>query len=222
MSGRSARPGPGAVLAVIAVVMLVNLPLTHGWWTSWRLDRAGLEVTAEVVETLEVAPGNEPRHWVTWTLPGARGEQARQWSGEVDPATYAEAERSGTLLVETLPGKPQVNRPVGRVDRGVGLWTTALADLALLAVVGLWWFVGRRTGGALTLVAASAVERAAPAYSVEELDAGLWLVRGEVVTFDDDEVVLDVGSGRRVRIVLDGNDNPVGYQQSAQVIGRLL
>jgi hypothetical protein len=38
---------------------------------------------------------------------------------------------------------------------------------------------------------------------------------------DDREVVLDTGE-REVVVVLDGHQNPVGYQQPAQVRGRVL
>ena len=42
-----------------------------------------------------------------------------------------------------------------------------------------------------------------------------------MVEKSDDSVVLDLGD-RRVVVELDGFANPVGYQQPAQVVGRMI
>jgi len=65
------------------------------------------------------------------------------------------------------------------------------------------------------------VERCPPGTVWEELEEGIWLARGEVVGVDDDEIVLDVGD-RDVVVILDGHHNEVGWQQPAQVRGRLV
>ena len=56
---------------------------------------------------------------------------------------------------------------------------------------------------------------------MEQIEGSLYLVRGEVVAIEEGEVVLAAGE-QEVVVVLDGHANPVGYQQPAQVRGRVM
>ena len=65
------------------------------------------------------------------------------------------------------------------------------------------------------------MERCPPGEVLEQIEGTLYLVRGEVVRIEDGEIVLDAGE-QDVVVILDGHRNPVGYQQPAQVRGRVL
>jgi hypothetical protein len=56
---------------------------------------------------------------------------------------------------------------------------------------------------------------------LEQIEGDLYLVRGEVTGIDGDEIVVDAGE-RDVLVILDGHQNPVGYQQPAEVRGRIV
>jgi hypothetical protein len=73
----------------------------------------------------------------------------------------------------------------------------------------------------IRIAAIGDVERCPPGSALEQIEGDLYLVRGEVTGLDGDEIVLDAGE-RDVLVVLDGHHNPVGYQQPAQVRGRIV
>jgi hypothetical protein len=103
------------------------------------------------------------------------------------------------------------------------LGLTIVADLILLAMILLTWRFGgslsqRRTD--LRMVATDDVQRCRPGADLEQI-GDLWVAKGEVVERSDETVVLDLGD-RRVVVELAGHANPVGYQQPAQAVGRMI
>ena len=104
----------------------------------------------------------------------------------------------------------------------MGLFITLFADAILLVILLLVWrFRGRGRPEPLRMAAIGDVERCPPGAVLEQLEATLYLVRGEVIGIADGEIVLDLGD-QDVVVVLDGHRNPVGYQQPAQVRARVL
>lgn len=205
------------LVAVLALLFLVNLPLGHAMWTDHRLDQDGEQGTALVVRTDTI--GADERRFVVYRLSEELDADQHEFTTEVDPATFDRAEQTGELAVTYLPDQPTTNRADGRVSPGrLGLVITLAADLALVAVATLLLW-GRRRHGELRLTATADVVRCRPDDVVEELADDEFLVRGEVLEVADDEVVL-VSSGRRVRVELGEHVNPVGHQQPAQVRGR--
>jgi hypothetical protein len=87
----------------------------------------------------------------------------------------------------------------------------------------LTWRFGMSLGRGrpdLRMVATDDVQRCRPGTELEQV-GDLWVVKGDVVERTDDTVVLDLGD-RRVVVELGGYANPVGYQQPAQAVGRMI
>ncbi len=106
-----------------------------------------------------------------------------------------------------------------QVVSNVALGATLVADAVLLVILLLAWHAGGRRP--LQAIALEGVQRCPPGVLMEQLHGDEYLLRGDVLERDRDRVVLDLGD-RTVVVLLDGNANPVGYQQSAQVRARLL
>lgn len=201
---------------VVMVAVLVNLPLFHSTWTAWRVDRSGVDVVGTVTDTSEAGDAFQ----VEFQMPRDVDPDQRLWSAQVDQATYDEAVASEQVDVRVVPDQPSAYRVDGAVTSRVVLVVTLLVDLLLLlALVLVWRGGGRRVD--LVLRATEDVQRCRPGAVLERLDDGHHLVAGEVVELESGVVVLDLGD-RRVRVQLDGHANPVGYQQPAQVTGRLV
>lgn len=146
------RSRRGALLAILLLAVVVNVPLAHGAWQQARLARDGVEVRALVLEptgdgTLVV---RLPDQLGDSVVPEAEREQPVPASGEVRDAALT----AGETTVRALPGRPQV---VALADGapgllgvgGVLLGVTLLADLFLVAAALLAWrFAGRAPAGA--------------------------------------------------------------------------
>ncbi|WP_372728749.1 hypothetical protein [Nocardioides sp.] len=219
----SRRPSGKALLLVALLVLMINLPLVHSTWLDWRVDRAGVEVEAEVTGVGVLPPESDPHYVVAFRFPAEVDPDRTIWNTEVDRATYDEAVAEDVVQVRVLPGRPAAYEVEGQVPAGrVGLVVTVLADLALLAVGVLFWRFRGRLRAPLRAVAVEDVERCRPGVALDRLDGdGLYLIRGEVVEILDDEIVLDLGD-RAVHVELAGHRNPVGHQQPAQVRGHLV
>jgi hypothetical protein len=96
-----------------------------------------------------------------------------------------------------------------------------VADVVLLAILLLVRRARPRRPVPIRVAAIGDVERCPPGQALEQIEGDLYLVRGEVTGLDGDEIVVDAGE-RDVLVILDGHHNPVGYQQPAQVRGRLV
>jgi hypothetical protein len=205
-----------ALLLVALVAVLVNLPLVHSTWTAWRVDRTGTDVVGTVTDTSETSDAFQ----VEFRMPRDIDPDQRLWKAQVDEATYDEAVASEQVDVRVLPDRPSAYLVEGEVTSRLVLVVTGLVDLLLLlALVLVWRGSGRRAD--LLLRATEDVRRCRPGAVLEAVDGGLHLVAGEVCVIEPGEIVLDLGD-RRVRVQLAGYNNPVGYQQPAQVTGRLV
>lgn len=205
-----------ALLLVALVAVLVNLPIAHSTWTAWRVERSGTDVVGTVTDTSETGDAFQ----VEFRMPRDVDPDQRLWKAQVDEATYDEAVASEQVEVRVLPDRPAAYLVEGEVTSRLVLVVTGLVDLLLLlALVLAWRGSGRRTD--LLLRATEDVRRCRPGAVLEALEDGQHLVAGEVCVIEPGEIVLDLGD-RRVRVQLAGYDNPVGYQQPAQVTGRLV
>ena len=209
-----------SLLLVALVALLVNLPLVHSTWTSWRVARSGVDVTAVVTDTGKVRDGV---YLVEFRMPRDLDPEQRLWTAEVDEATYDDAVAAEQVEVRVLPDQPAAYEVDGEVTNRLWVVILVFVDLLLLLVAGLVWRFGGRGLGRpdLLLRATEDVRRCRPGAVLEPLDGGLHRVAGEVCVIEPGEIVLDLGD-RRVRVQLAGHDNPVGYQQPAQVTGRLV
>lgn len=223
MSTRQPHPRRNRrILLLVLLAAMVNLPLVHSTWTQWQVERRGTLVTATVVDHRVAPSGDVSRHWLTFRFPEDVDPDQDVWPAEVEEAVYDAAVASGEVEVRVLEGRPSAYQAEGQVRHWLALFLTLGTDLFLAAVVGLIWFLGRRSRPLpLRVEAVGDVESCPPGALLEQIEGSLYLVRGEVAELDDGEIVLDLGD-QDVVVVLDGHANPVGYQQSAQVRGRLL
>lgn len=209
-----------ALLLIALVALMVNLPLVHSSWTAGRVDRSGVDVVATVTDTGTVT---DESYLVEFRMPAEVDPGQQLWTAQVDQATYDDAVATETVEVRVIPDQPAAYRVDGEVTSSLGLVVTVFVDLLLLvAAVLVWRYAGaRRARPDLVLVAVEDVRRCRTGAVLEELEDGRHLVAGEVCAIEEGEIVLDLGD-RQVRVQLDGHDNQVGYQQPAQVTGRLI
>lgn len=202
------------VVAVLVLLFLVNLPMGHYWWTNHCLDADGVVASATVVDAKKIGS----RHYVDFKLPADADPDRKTYSAEVTSQAYAGARDTEHIDVTHLPDDPSTNRAVGyRPPSRVGLYLTLLADLAIFGMYALMLWVRRHD--VLELLATRDVVRCKPDDVVEDLPDGQVLVRGDVLEIEDDHVLL-ISRGRKVKVILAGFDNPVGHQQPAQAQGR--
>lgn len=221
MATRVRRKRRGVVLLVV-LVFLVNLPIVHSTITNWRVSSSGVDVTAEVTDARVTNPDDDPRYWLGIRFSEEIDPDQTIWPVEVDPATYDAALEARQIEARVLRSNPAAFRVEGEVRGWLGLITTLIADAILLLILLVVRRFGRRAGPPpLRLAAIGDVERCPPGGLVEQIEGSLYLVRGEVVAIDEGEVVLAAGE-QEVVVVLDGHANPVGYQQPAQVRGRVV
>jgi hypothetical protein len=217
------RVSPKALLLVVLLVVVINLPLVHSGLTSWRVERSGTDVTATVTAHRVLSPEDDPAYFVEFVYPGDDPDDpdVPRWTAEVDRATYEQAVADEAIGVRVLPDRPAAYTVDGQVTHRLGLVITLIADAALLTMLLLLWRFRARLRPRLEAVAVADVERCKPGGSLEKTDDGLYLVSGEVSGIKDDEIILELGD-RQVRVLLDGHANPVGYQQPARVRVRLV
>jgi hypothetical protein len=213
---------PALLLALLFVAALINLPLVHHTWTSWRIEQAGVRTTADVVRVEEVPPEAARQHYfVTFRMPRGADAERREYVAEVDRSTYVRAQSEGVVEVDYLRGSPNANRVEGTVTRRIGLWMTLMGDVALAVMLGLMLRFGRAPAG-LTLLAGADLVRCPPGGALELVARDEYVARGDVVGLPEGGVVIDVGGGREVRVVLGGFRNPAGFQQPVEVRGRVI
>ena len=206
----------------MVLVFLINLPIVHSTITNWRVSSSGVDVTAEVTDARVTNPDDDPRYWLGIRFPEDIDPDQTIWPVEVDPAAYDAALEARQIEARVLKSNPAAFRVDGEVRGWLGLITTLIADAILLLILLVVRRFGRRPGPPpLRLAAIGDVERCPPGGLVEQIEGSLYLVRGEVVAIEEGEVVLAAGE-QEVVVVLDGHANPVGYQQPAQVRGRVV
>lgn len=210
-----------SLVAVALLVLVINLPLVHGTWTRWQVERSGEDVTAAVVGHRTAGEGSSAEHWVSFRFPEEVDPDGETWQAEVDEAAYDEAVAAGEISVRVLPDDPAAHQVDGAVRGYAGLVVTLVADAFLLVLVLLLWRYRGRRRPTLKAVAMGDVERCPPGVLLERISGELYLIRGEVAEIHEGRIVLDLG-GRSVVVILDGHQNPVGYQQPAQVRARMV
>lgn len=207
---------------VVFLVALVNLPLVHSTYLDRQVASSGVEVdarlTGHAVEgssyavEFEYGPDIDP------------GAALPRFTARVDREAYDRAVTSGAVQVRVLADRPSAYEVHGHVPSRAALWATLVADLLLLGVVALFWGTRRAHRAVraerLHLVAIEDVQRCKPGSGLEQLDATTYVVTGEVCLIDDTGLELMLGE-RRVRVDLDGHENPAGYEQPARVTARL-
>lgn len=206
------------VALFLFVVFVVNFPLAHSTYQRWQVERSGVDVTAEVTETRAV--GDDLL--VVFAVPADDRRAAFEGAVvEVDAATFEQARDTGSLEVRVLPDDGGAFTVDGQVTSRLGLVVTLLADLFLVAMLGLALRFRAVMRVELVLRASEDLERCPPGSRLDRISGQRYLVCGEVAEMNDDEVVLDLGD-RRVRVLLDGHANPAGYQQPALAIGYMV
>jgi len=213
----------GGILLVLFLALVINLPIVHGAWSDWRLDRDGIDVTATLVDHGTVSQGDDPKYFLDFRYSDDVDPEGRQWSVGVSRAAYDDAVAREQVEVRVLPDAPATFRVEGQQTSGLVLGLTVFADLILLGLLVLTWrFAGSlgRQRPDLRMVATDDVQRCKPGADLAQV-GDLWVAKGEVVEKTDDTVVLDLGD-RRVLVELAGYANPVGYQQPAQAVGRMI
>jgi hypothetical protein len=206
------------LLLVAFVALVINFPAAHGAYTRWQVERSGVDVVAEVTDTRRV--GGD--HLVVFTVPGdGRREELEGAVAEVDEATYDDATRTRELEARVLPHNSAAFTVEGQVTSRLGLVVTGLADLFLVAMVVLMLRFRAVMRVELVLRATEDLERCPPGSRLDRIEGLSYVVSGDVVEIEDDEVVLDLGD-RRVRVLLDGHANPAGYQQPVRAVGYMV
>jgi hypothetical protein len=217
------RSRGGGILLLVLLALVINLPIAHGAWTDSRLDRDGVDVTAIVVDHGTLPPEDDPKYFLDFRYPEDIDPDGGEWSVGVSHAAYDEAVASERVEVRVLPDSPATFRVEGQETSGLILGLTLFADAILAALILLTWRFGGSLGRRrpdLRMVATDDVQRCRPGSELEQV-GDLWVAKGEVVERSDDAVVLDLGD-RRVVVELAGYANPVGYQQPAQAVGRMI
>jgi len=209
------------ILLVVVLVAFINLPLLHSTWTRWQVDRNGTDMVAEVVETRVLGEEADPSYWLEFRFPESIDPDRVLWTAQVDRETFDEASAERSVEVRVLEDRPAAHIVEGQVRNRVGLLITLIADAILLAILLLVWRARPTRPVPIRIAAIGDVERCPPGGVLEQIEGDLYLVRGEVTGIDGDEIVLDAGE-RDVLVILDGHINPVGYQQPAEVRGRIL
>lgn len=210
------------ILLVAVLVAFINLPVFHSTWTRWQVDRNGTDTVAEVVDTRILGEDADPSYWLVYRFPASIDPDRTPWSAQVDQETFEEASAQDSVEVRVLESRPAAHAVEGQILNRLGLVITLVADAILLAILLLAWrHRGRRRPVPMRIAAIGDVERCPPGGVLEQIEGDLYLVRGEVTGIDGDEIVLDAGE-RDVLVILDGHHNGVGYQQPAEVRGRIV
>lgn len=144
MAGLTDARNRKLLYALLIVVALVNLPLVHSTWTSARVDREGVDVTAELVGSRVLGRGDDARYWVSYRLPDDIDPGGGAWPAEVERATYDRIQESGEVRVRVLRDNPAAADVQGEVSRRAGTWSTLVVDAVLAVLVVLFWRHRRR------------------------------------------------------------------------------
>jgi hypothetical protein len=209
------------ILLVVVLIGFINLPVLHSTWTRWQVQRNGTDTTAEVVDTRVLGAEDDPSYWLVFRFHESIDPRQTPWTAQVDQDTFEEARAADAVEVRVLEDRPAAHIVEGAIRNPLGYFITLLADVVLLAILLLVRRARQRRPVPIRLAAIGDVERCPPGQALEQIEGDLYLVRGEVTGLDGDEIVVDAGE-RDVLVILDGHHNPVGYQQPAQVRGRIV
>ncbi|TYL54930.1 hypothetical protein FXB39_04815 [Nocardioides sp. BGMRC 2183] len=129
----------GTLVALGVVAILVTLPIADHYWSQWRLDRAGVDTTAEVIRTEVLEPGGDQHYLVEFRLDEELVDGRPVWPVEVDRDAYEAAEADGTIEVRVVPGRPSVHEVEGQTDGSTGLIMLLIIDVLLVLVALVVW-----------------------------------------------------------------------------------
>ncbi len=220
------------LLLLLLLVVVVNLGPLGSWWTQERLDRDG------VSERVAASTEGMPEGQVVVALPpevtdavapdDADGteDQAADRAGllartaTLEPAAYDDAVATGEVEVTWLEDDPATYRVEGE-QGGTGLTTLLVVNAGMLLLVAVVLLLRGRTRPELRMVATADVRRVPPGPLLERVEGNDYVVRGDVESLTEDELVLAVAD-RRVRVLLDGHANPASYQHSVEVRGTMI
>jgi len=210
------------IFLVVVLLAFINLPVLHSTWTRWQVERNGTDTVAEVADTRVIGGADDPSYWVVFRFPEDIDPDQLSWSAQVEKDVFEAADAEGSIDVRVLESRPAAHIVEGQIRNPLGYIITLVADAIILAILLLAWRSrGRRRPVPIRIAAIGDVERCPPGAVLEQIEGDLYLVRGEVTGLDGDEIVVDAGE-RDVLVILDGHQNPVGYQQPAQVRGRIV
>lgn len=131
-------------VAVLAVLVLVNLPAVHDAWVQRQLDQRGRTVTAVVLD----ARTFRGTRFVDYRLPRTVDPAGHRYSARLDERAFRRAEETHRLPVLVVPGQPGTNRPLGALPDRLFLVVALAADGVLVLVLLLAVAVRRRAGAA--------------------------------------------------------------------------
>jgi hypothetical protein len=208
---------PILYLFVGLVAVMINLPVVHSWWQDNQIESDGVDVTAEVTDDRET----DDAYFIAFTIPAEGEREEVEGSVQVEQGTYEEAVRTQEIEVRILPDDPTAYAVDGQITSRAGLFLALIADVFLVVMVLFVVRSGSRRRPTLVLRATEDLERCPPGAVIDRLDDERYVIHGEVVEIDDDEVVLDLGD-RKVRVVLDGHRNPAGYDQPVKATGLMI
>jgi hypothetical protein len=211
------------IFLIVVLAVFINLPAFHSTWTRWQVQRNGTDTVAEVMpESRTLGDDADPEYWLVFRFPESIEPAQTRWPAQVDQATFEEATAQDSVDVRVLEDRPAAHIVEGEVRNPLGYIITLIADAILIGILLLvWWGRGRKRPVPIRIAAIGDVERCPPGAMLEQIEGDLYLVRGEVTGIDGDEIVVDAGE-RDVLVILDGHQNPVGYQQPAEVRGRIV
>lgn len=219
----SRRPRLRGSLLVVALLLLINTPLAQSSYSSWRLDRSGVEVEANLTEHTVLPPEDSPGYIVVFELPEGLVDPdvENRFGAEVDRTTYERTVAAGSITVRVLPDRPLVQRVEGEVTHRTGLIVTLVADLLLVLLLFVLWRFRGRLRPRLEAVALEDVQPSEPGVALDKLEGGDHLLRGELVRREEDDLELALAD-RRVLLRLEGHLCPVAVGEHAQVRARLI
>lgn len=217
------------LLLLLLLVVVVNLGPLGSWWTQERLDRDG--VSERVVVSTEGMPEGQvvvalPPEVTEAVAPDGADDQPVDRTGllartvTLEPEAYDDAAATGEVEVTWLEDDPATYRVEGE-QGGTGLATLLVVNAGVLLLVAVVLLLRGRTRPELRMVATADVRRVAPGPLLERVEGNDYVVRGDVESLTEDELVLAVAD-RRVRVLLDGHANPASYQHSVEVRGTMI
>lgn len=220
------------LLLLLLLVVVVNLGPLGSWWTQERLDRDG--VSERVAASTEGMPEGQvvvalPPEVTDAVAPDDAADtedQAVDRAGllartaTLEPAAYDDAVATGEVEVTWLEDDPATYRVEGE-QGGTGLATLLVVNAGVLLLVAVVLLLRGRTRPELRMVATADVRRVPPGPLLERVEGNDYVVRGDVESLSEDELVLAVAD-RRVRVLLDGHANPASYQHSVEVRGTMI
>jgi len=205
------------IALVVLVAAMINLPLLHSAWQNHRIESSGTDVTGEITDQREV----DGQYFIEFRVPADGDRPEVTGIVRVEKEAYEQAVRTREIGVRLMPDKPSIYNVEGEVTSRVGLLITLMADLFLAVMVLLLLRFGPRLRPVLVLLATEDLQRCPPGSVLDRIEGDLYVVCGEVTAIEDDEILLDLGD-RRVKVILDGHQNPAGYEQPVRATGRMI